>query len=162
MRPNTVFLAILGLSLLAGCQSAQRHAAEAVYARFFLEMTGPGATTVVRPGSEVRLSVSPKPVLSEFDIADVQLVQVDLGRCLLFQLTPAAARDLYRLSASNQGSRLVLFLNGQPAGARRIEAPLSEGSVLIFVEQPDATLPALVARLKQTAADLQKKAARKR
>ena len=33
---------------------------------------------------------------------------MELGKCLMFQLTPAAARDFYRLTGSHQGRRLVL------------------------------------------------------
>lgn len=157
-RCSALFL----LGLLVGCQSGTRDAANDIFARFFLEADGRGTTVVTLPVSEVRLPISPKPVLTEFDIVNVELAQVELGRCLLFQFTPAATRDLYRLTAANQGRRLVLFLNGAPVGARRIDAPLGEGSVLIFVERSDETLPVLVANLKRTSAQLQKEAARKK
>lgn len=161
MRVHFVLFSVLGLVLLAGCHSTSRRRADAVYARFFLEGQGTNVATAVLPVSEVRIPVSAKPVLSEFDIVNVELVQVELGRCLLFQFTPSATRDLYRLTASNQGRRLVLFFDGQPVGARRIDAPISEGTVLIFVERPDETLPALVKALKATSVELQQEAAKK-
>ena len=105
--------------------------------------------------------IGPKPVLTEGDIVNVELMQVELGKCLMFQLTPAAARDLYRISGSNQGRRLVLFLNDVAVGARRMEGPLAEGRVFVFVEMADAALPDLVENIKKTSVALQRAAARK-
>ncbi len=52
------------------------------------------------------------------------------------------------------GRRLVLFLNDEPVGAQRIRETMVDGVILIFVEKPDAELPALVARLRRTTADI--------
>ncbi len=112
------------------------------------------------PKSGVRVTIGPKPVFTEGDIVNVELMQVELGKCLMFQFTPAAARDLYRVSGSNQGRRLVLFLNNVVVGARRMEMPLSEGRFLVFVELEDSALPALVENLKKTSVALQRAAAR--
>jgi hypothetical protein len=109
----------------------------------------------------VQVAVGSKPVFTEGDIVNVELMQVDLGKCLMFQFTPTAARDLYRVTASNQGRRLVLVLNDLPVGARRIEGPLGEGAVLVFVEMPDEALPVLVDNLKKTSIVLQREVAKK-
>lgn len=146
---------------LAGCRTPAANAPDATVARFFLESTEAQAGLAVLPQSGVRIAVSPKPVLTEFDVANVEIARVELGECLMFQLTPAAARDLYRLSVVNQGRRLVLVLNGEAVGARRIERPLEEGAVLVFVEKPDGALPELVASLRRTTKALQDEAARK-
>jgi hypothetical protein len=63
------------------------------------------------------------------------------------QLSPAAARDLYRLSVAAPGRRLVLTVDDLILGARRIDQPLADGAVLMFVEIADERLPALAARL---------------
>lgn len=146
-------LAILLLAL-AGCQSPVVREGEPVVARFWLEAETGRTVEVALPVSETKIRVLARPVISEFDIVNVELAQVELGLCLMFQMTPGAARDLYRLSASNQGRRLVLFLNDEPAGARVIERPIEGGVLYTFVELPDAELPALVQSLKQTAADV--------
>ena len=52
------------------------------------------------------------------------------------------------------GRRLVLTLNDEPVGARRIEQAMNDGTILVFVERPDADLPALVERIKRTSADI--------
>jgi hypothetical protein len=155
-------LAIFALMLFGGCATTPSHDYTPAVARFYLESTDARSATITLPQSGVQVAVASQPVLTETDITNVEVAKVELGECLMFQLTSAATRDLYRLTGSNQGRRLVLTLNGMPLGARRIEQPLADGAVLIFVEVPDSDLPALVARLKKTSADLQRAAARKK
>ncbi|HRI81521.1 MAG TPA: hypothetical protein PLF88_03735, partial [Opitutaceae bacterium] len=119
-----------------------------------------GAVAMQLPVSESVIRVAARPVISEFDIVNVELAEVELGRCLMFQLTPGAARDLFRLSASNQGRRLVLMLNDRPAGARLIEQPIEGGVLYTFVERPDEALTEIVRGLKQTAATVRREAGR--
>ncbi len=147
------------LLILAGCRTPGRDYMP-VAARFFLEAASGQGSGVVLPQSGVQLTLSPKPVVTEFDLVDVQEVQVELGRCLMFRVTTAAARDLYRLTASNQGRRLVLLLNGVALGARRIDGPFEEGVILIFVEAPDRELAELARNLRATSAEVQRTAGR--
>lgn len=140
----------LGVVLAAGCASAPRTEPPAV-ARFFVEAEEPGAVELMLPQSGVRVAVSPKPVLTEFDLAAVDVAQEEFGRCLQFRFTGWAARDLYRLSVARAGRRLVLVVDGEPRGARRMEGPIADGVVRVFVEVPDDTLPALAAQVQRTA-----------
>ena len=149
------FFCVLGLLFAAGCQSPPPPDYSPTLARFFLENPS-GAVGMRLPQSGVQLAVAPKPVLTEFDFVDVAVAQVELGRCLMFQLTPAAARDLYRLSVPNQGRRLVLVVNGVPLGARRIDRPLDDGAVLVFAEVADEALLSLANNLRKTSAELQR------
>jgi hypothetical protein len=159
MRP--CFLAIVATLLLCGCHSNPERTPVSVVARFLLESDAVRTAELVLPVSGVAIRVIPKPVISEFDIVNVELAQVELGRCLMFQVTPDAARDLYRLTAANQGRRLVLLLNDVPMGARVIERPLEGGVISIFSELPEAELPGLVARLKHTVAVIRREAAKR-
>ena len=146
---------VLLWSVFTGCQTAKAPADQPLVARFYLE-TRPGEPGVpVRlPVSGVGITVGAKPVLVEYDLVNATVAHVDLGACLKLQFTPAAARDLYRLSIAGMGRRLVLFLNDEPFGARRIDQAIADGLLLVFVEQPDAKLPALVDRLNRTAAGI--------
>ena len=155
------FTAIAALVLLAGCQSAAPRDFTPTYARFYLESTDPRVVPITLPKSGVKLSLAATPVLTEGDIVNVETVQVDLGRCLLFQLTPAATRDLYRFSVVNQGGRLALTINGAAFGARRIDGPIADGRVFVFAEIDDASLPTLVENLKKTSAEVQLAARKK-
>ncbi|HLP26815.1 MAG TPA: hypothetical protein VK477_14135 [Acidobacteriota bacterium] len=143
--------------LISGCATAPEPAKDYVplVARFYLEAKpGEAGVAVTLPHSGVSITVSPKPVVVEYDIANAEVAQVDLGQCLFVQLNASASRDLYRLSVGAIGRRLVLALNEQFVGARPIEEAMEGGTILTFVEWPDAELPALVDRLKRTSADL--------
>jgi len=159
IRP-CLLLALLAALFTSGCQTKPPSAMdEPMVARFFMEVRpGTPGLAVRLPISRVALNVNPKPVLVEYDIANVEFAKVDLGWCLYFQFTPAAARDLYRLSASNLGGRLVLMLNDAPAGARRLDQPIADGNLLIFVEVANEELPPIAERLKRTSAAIAKKA----
>lgn len=153
---------LLGLVFLPGCQSTPPDPMnEPLVARFFLEARpGEAGLPVQLPISKLGVTLNPKPVFVETDILDADLTRVKLGWCMLVRFTPAAARDLYRLSVANPGRRLVLTFNGQPAGVRRIDEVMAQGVLLIFVEVDDVNLPPLVERLKRTSADLVKRQTR--
>ncbi len=149
------------LALLPGCHTAEKVDYTPTLTRFFLEQGDGHGVTATLPKSGVKIVIGTKPVFTEGDVLNVELMQVEMGKCLMFQFTPAAARDLYRVSGASQGRRLVLMLNNEPLGARRIEGPFSDGTVLVFVEMPDEALPALVTNLKKTSAAIQREASRK-
>jgi hypothetical protein len=147
---------VLGLAAaLGGCGSPPPLASPPAVVRFYLE-TGGGedGVTVQLPRSDTAITIGPKPVFVETDIANAEVAQVELGRCLLVQLKPAAARDLYRLSVAAPGRRLVLSLDEQFLGARRIDQIMTDGVVLVFLEIPDDRLPGLVGRLKRSSAQI--------
>ena len=154
--PLHLFAPWLILLFCAGCQSTKQPDSQPLVARFYLEVR-PGETgvPVQLPRSGVSITVNAKAVFAEYDIRNAEVARVDLGVCLLLQLTPAAARDLYRLSVTQLGRRLVLLLNDAPRGVRLIEQAMPDGEILIFVETPDMELAALVDRLKRTSADIQ-------
>ncbi|KXU34011.1 hypothetical protein AXK12_08245 [Cephaloticoccus capnophilus] len=107
---------------------------------------------LVLPVSGVAIRVAPKPVISEFDIVEAAVVEVDLGRCLGLRLTGEAARDLYRMSVSQMGRRLVLLVNGQALGARVIDGAIEGGVLFVFVEVADEELHALAREINTFAA----------
>ena len=151
-----IWVAVVG-SLLTSCQSATVKAPglTPLVARFYLE-TLPGETSVVAslPQSGVGLNVAPKPVFSEYDIGSAEVARVELGLCVLVQLTPAATRDLYRLSVPAQGRRLVLALDGVFLGVHRIDHAMADGLVPVFLEIPDERLRGFVARLNFTSTEM--------
>src|SRR5262245_24808663 len=120
----------LAILVAWGCQSASApRDFKPTIARFFLESATADGTPVMLPHSGVHLVVNSKPVIAEGDIINVELVQVDLGKCLMFQLSSPATRDFYRLSVTHLGRRLVLTVNGEPLGARRIDGAIGNGAV---------------------------------
>jgi hypothetical protein len=161
-RIASALLAMVMALAAGGCHSASNSRDFSVVpARFHLEAAGTDGIPLKLPRSGVGVVVNPKPVLTETDIANVELVRVDLGQCLLFQLTPVAARDFYRLSVTHQGRRLVVLLDGVMLGARRLDGVIANGGIYMFVELPDEALPGLVEKLKASSAGLQRERARK-
>jgi hypothetical protein len=156
-RVPLALLLLAGGLALAGCgtPNAQTTAAATLNAplaaRVFLEArSGEASATVVLPESGVAVALSPQPVLLETDFADADVAEVEFGRCLLLRLRPAAAADLHRLSVEARGRRLVLALNDEFLGARRLEGALEDGALLIFLEVPDERLPVIAAQVKRT------------
>lgn len=145
---------------LAACQTPPEKDFKSERARFLLESDSSDSVLVTLPLSGVQIEVLPKPVFTEYDIVNVDIAHIELGDCLVFQMTPAAARDLQRLTTENQGRRLVLTLGGVAFGARRIDKPLLRGALFMYVETPDSTLPALRDSLNATAAMLHSPAAK--
>jgi len=140
------------LLAFAGCQSAPPEPkVEPLLARFFLEV-GPGekGVTVELPVSHVNINVGPRPVLGEYDIAAVDVTRSNHGWCMVFDLNPAAMRDLYDMSVVAHGRRLVLALNGVPIGVRQLEQPIKDGELLVFVEVEDTQLAVLADRIRRT------------
>ena len=151
-----------GALAFGGCLAAKKPLDYTpLQARFFLEAPNADGMPITLPHSGTRVSVNGMPVITEGDIVNVELVQVELGKCLLFQLTPSATRDFYRLSVSHQGKRLVVIVNGEPLGARRIDGPITNGALFVFIERPEAELPLLVDNLKKSSVAVQRELARR-
>ncbi len=157
-RPR-LLLSLLCILFASGCQTTDPSPLDQpLVARFFMEVRpGTPGVAVQLPVSKVALNINPKPVLVEYDIVNVEFAKVDLGWCLFFQFSSAAARDLYRLSAANLGGRLVLTLNDTPIGARRLDQAIADGGLFIFLELPNEELPPIAERLKRTSAAIAKK-----
>jgi hypothetical protein len=135
-------------NLIAQPEAPVRPSAVAARVQFFVEALEGGSLELALPQSGVRIAVRGEPILTEADLVAVELGQVELGRCLLFHLTPAAARRIDALFASDRGRRLVLSVNDVALGARRLDQPIGNGPLTMFVEVPDVYLPRLLATLK--------------
>ncbi len=115
------------------------------------------AANVQLPISGARISVGSEAVLSEYDIVDVKIAEVEYGRCLQFVLTRSASRDFYKTTTMNQGRRLVLLINGQAMGVRIIDRPIGDGVIFMFLEVSDDSLEELVKELKGSIVEIRKR-----
>jgi len=148
-------LASLGF-LFSGCSTTSGISPEdTMLARFVVESDQ--GVVLSMPVSGARIQVNPKAILTEYDLLDVSVVELDLGLCLQFSLSHQASRAFYQTSASNQGRRLVLLVNGKALGLRRIDRPVSNGVIYVFIEMPDGDLPELAKNLRETSIEIQKK-----
>jgi len=146
-----LFVVLCAALLVAGCATAPVAEGPGSLARFHLESAEATGIRVTLPRSGSSIAVAEKPVLTEYDIVGIDIAQVSMGKCLLFRLTPAAARDLRKMTQANPGQRLVLRVDERACGARRIDETIDDGRLFIFVERPDEELPALQRALEKTA-----------
>ncbi|HEY5550955.1 MAG TPA: hypothetical protein VIK52_03645 [Opitutaceae bacterium] len=155
---------ILLLAVASGCKTPPKtpdH--DSMSARFFMEArAGEQGLPIKLQVSGVTLDVDPRAILVEFDIARVQLVDGEFGPGLMFVLTPQAARDLYRISATSQGRRLVLSLNGTPVSATPFTGPLGSGAIIVYPELDPSKMGKLARDLDLTSIDVQARAAKQK
>ena len=147
----------LGLLAVGGCASKSKKKNYPVsVVRFFLEATNnQDAGGVARlPKSGVTIQVEPKAYFTEYDIEGCEVADNELGKSLASKLTREATRDLLKTSIPNQGKRLVMIMNGQPIGARRIDGALSQGYIVTYVEVPESELEELAKNIARTSKDL--------
>lgn len=158
MRYKFILVLVLPLLVLCGCR--KETAPENLRApRLYLEgrTMNYGAMTparMVMPKSGTMIEVMKEPLVNEFEIVNAELVRVELGMALLLQLSDRGARSLYRASVTNTGNRIVLSINGNPVGFRRLDGAITDGNFYCFVEMKDAALEELVMDLKESLAYL--------
>jgi hypothetical protein len=160
MRQTLFALLLLSTSIgfFAGCKKDQPE--NLSVPRLMIESTGSNygsmfGEVVSLPVSGTSISIEGEPLVNEFDIHNVEQVKVDLGMALLIEVGGSGARDLYRASVANMGARIVLTINGNAIGARRIDGAIQNGNFYTFVEVDDAELGQLVLDIRETIAHLQ-------
>lgn len=150
----SILLTLSSLLILTGCRD--KMAVEDIKVpRLMIETRGVnygGLTgeTVTLPVSGTKISIQKEPLVSEFEIVNVELVKVELGLALMFELTEKGARDLYRGSVTNKGGRLVLKINNNAIGAQRLGSAVADGKWYTFVEVDDEELGQLVLDIKES------------
>jgi len=159
MRKKFILVLVLPLLTLCGCR--KEVAPENLKVpRLYLEgrAMNYGAITparMVMPKSGTLIEVMKEPLVNEFEIVNAEMVKVELGMALLLQLSDRAARNLYRASVVNTGNRVVVTINGNPVGFRRLDGAIIDGNFYSFVEMNDTALAELVIDLKESLAYLQ-------
>lgn len=159
MRIKFILVLVLPLLILCGCR--KEVAPENLKVpRLYLEgrTMNYGAITparMVMPKSGTLIKVMKEPLVNEFEIVNAEMVKVELGMALSLQLSDRAARNLYRASVVNTGNRVVVTINGNPVGFRRLDGAIIDGNFYSFVEMNDTALGELVIDLKESLAYLQ-------
>ena len=158
MYPLIRLICVVYLLIYAtGCRD--RLTENVCISRLLLEQRGTNygamnAVTVKLQKSNSLVEVYSEPLIDEFEINNVELVQVDKGFALLFILSEKGARDLYRASVTHMGRRVVLSINSNVVGQRYIDGAINDGKFYTFVELPQDSLGQLVLDIKATLANL--------
>ena len=161
MKKCALILSLFTL-VFCGCKQDKLEPGEMKIPRLMVETRsvqygGLGGEVVQLPVSESRIPLQKEPLVSEFDITNVELVKVEMGLALLIQTNEKGARALYRGTVSNMGGRIVLTVNGNAIGARRIDGAIQNGNFYTFVEVDDEEIGQLVLDMKETIQQLQKR-----
>lgn len=159
MKKYLLILPILAVAL-CGCKKDKLDTENLMVPRLMIETRGVqygalGGNIAQLPVSGTRIALQKEPLVNEFDINNVELVKVDMGLALLIQTNERGARALYRGTVSNMGGRIVLTVNNNPIGARRIDGAIQDGNLYTFVEVDDEELGQLVLDLKASIQQLQ-------
>ncbi len=104
--------------------------------------------------SNQTIRIIPIPVISEYEIQNVDMAQTAAGRGLLFYLDAAASARLSKLTSSSRNLSLVLLIDDKPMGVRPIDAQILNGQLFTLVQIPDEILDKLVLSLKETCSRL--------
>jgi hypothetical protein len=121
--------------------------------RFFLSQgqsggfDGSRSMQVPLPGKNNAMVVGARPVLTEFDFRGVKVVEVEMGRALMFGTTASGRYKLMRLTTPNIGKRLLLVVDGEPIGVRVIDGSLQDGILFTFVFAEDEEIFTLAERI---------------
>ncbi|HAV12099.1 MAG TPA: hypothetical protein DCX06_01200 [Opitutae bacterium] len=156
------FIAVIlcsSLCLLAACKK-EEDLSNMKVPRLMIETRGVSygnlsSDLVVLPLSRTKINLHQEPVVNEFEVINIDLVKVEMGMAILIYTTERGARALYRASVTNNGNRMVLMINGNPVGARRIDGAIQDGKFYTFVELPDDELEQFVLDVKDTITQLQ-------
>ena len=146
------------LLVFTGCINEDAHST-----RFYVQSSSAGkvgvwAKQVTMPRSGLSYHTEPKPIITEVDVTNVQVVRVDSGElALLFSLNEYGTRVLYRRSVTDNGRRLILVVNGEPIGVRQFDGAISDGQLYTFTELPDDELIALATSLHKNSSTVQNK-----
>ena len=159
---HIVLLAILGLAL-TGCQS-DKIEGPLYMLDFYLEASPNLPERYINqaslPLSELEVTINSRPIFNHFSVDRVELVEVELGLAMLFQLDQPATRDLYRYTVDNRGRRILITVNGAPVGARLIDEPIANGILMAFLEKTDDEMHELAGNLQDTTAKINEHEAR--
>ncbi|MFO8027337.1 MAG: hypothetical protein R6U56_06715 [Opitutales bacterium] len=146
--------------LFSGCKKDKLDTEDLRIPRLMVEARGVdyggmSGQVVELPVSGTRIPLRKEPLVNEFEIANVELVKVEMGLALLIQTNERGSRALYRGTVSNMGGRIVLTVNGNAIGARRIDSAIQNGNFYIFVEVDDDEVGQLVQDMKKSIEQLQ-------
>ena len=156
----TLGFLFLSLCAFSGCFKNESEVENLLVPRLMIESRSVNygsvnGTTLRLPVSGSVIAVDKDPIVNEFDIFDVDMVKVDMGIALLIELSDSGARELYRRSVTNKGSRIVFVVNGNALGARRLDSANEDGKLFTFVEVKDDAIGQLVLDLKASIAEIQ-------
>jgi hypothetical protein len=178
MKILSRFLPLLCSALLllaTGCGTATSSATPPpagvtpVAVQFFLVVRGGDANTAVPlPVSGIRVPIdTTSPVLNRDmgDIAGVEVVRTEHeGLAMVFHLAGGRFGSISafnQMTATHQGYRLVMTLNGRPFAAKRIDTPISNGLLAVFPELDEKAIMDAANGINYVSSEMQRQLAKR-
>jgi preprotein translocase subunit SecD len=87
--------------------------------------------TVEIPHTDVKLSVSPFPVLTERDVQAAELYDTAGGKAIFLRFDPHGTIVLDEVTTRDRGQYLVIFLNKRPVGSWSVNQRIINGQFLV-------------------------------
>ncbi len=130
IRSAVVLLAVL---LLNGCESFEKKppATLRIYEQVSDALPDRLTKRVTIPKTNLTLTLSAYPSLTEFRVARAELVETAGGMALLLRFDPHGIMELNELTTRCRGQYLVIFLNNRPVAAWLVDRRLDKGQLLV-------------------------------
>lgn len=127
-------LALTG-ACFVGCASFGAKKSEEVSLRIHEEASSslPAETfqTVEIPHTNVKLSVSPFPALTERDVQSAELYDTAGGKAIFLRFDPHGTIVLDEMTTRDRSQYLMIFLNRRPVGSWLVDQRIINGQFLV-------------------------------
>ena len=131
---KTVGCFALAAACLVGCATSRKRPEE-VTLRIHEESSSllPAETfqTVEIPHTDVKLTVSPFPALTERDVQAAELYDTAGGKAIFLRFDPHGTILLDEVTTRDRGQYLVIFLNKRPVGSWSVDQRITNGQFLV-------------------------------
>ena len=132
---KTVGCLALATACFVGCAGFRAGSSEEVSLRIHEESSSslPAETfqTVEIPRTNVKLSVSPFPALTERDVQSAELYDTAGGKAIFLRFDPHGTIVLDEMTTRDRSQYLVIFLNRRPVGSWLVDQRIINGQFLV-------------------------------
>jgi len=87
--------------------------------------------TVEIPHTNVKLTISPFPTLTERDVQSAELYDTTGGKAIFLRFDPHGTIVLDEMTTRDRGQYLVIFLNNRPIGSWFVDQRILNGQFLV-------------------------------
>jgi len=118
----------------AGCAVFRKPSGDAnlrIYEESSSSLPAETFQTVKIPHTDVKLSVSPFPTLTERDVQSAELYETAGGKAIFLRFDPHGTIVLDEMTTRDRGQYVVIFLNNRPVGTWFVDQRILNGQFLV-------------------------------
>jgi len=131
---KTVGCFALAAACFVGCAVFRKTSEEAnlrIYEESSSSLPAETFQTVEIPHTNVKLTVSPFPTLTERDVQSAELYDTTGGKAIFLRFDPHGTIVLDEMTTRDRGQYLVIFLNNRPIGSWFVDQRILNGQFLV-------------------------------